>query len=84
MAEKLPQEMTSFDTNVLFFAFTADHPEHLAMKAFLAGYSRADNVVICAFVLVELYRLLRNPVLLKNPLGPKEASTLACGRVFSR
>jgi toxin-antitoxin system PIN domain toxin len=65
--------MTSFDTNILFFAFAADRPEHQEAMSFLEGYSENRPVVICELVLIELYRLLRNAVMLKEPLSPAEA-----------
>lgn len=65
--------MTSFDTNLLFFAFAEDRPEHRETKLFLENYSAARDVVLCEFVLIELYRLLRNPVVLRAPLIPAEA-----------
>jgi toxin-antitoxin system PIN domain toxin len=65
--------MTSFDTNLLFFAYASDRVEHSRAKSFLDQYSGSREVVISEFVLIEFYRLLRNPVVLKNPLAAKDA-----------
>jgi toxin-antitoxin system PIN domain toxin len=66
--------MTSFDTNILFFAYAADRPEHSRAKAFLDSYSVERNVILSEFVLIELYRLLRNSAVLKSPLSGKQAA----------
>ena len=68
------QRMTSFDTNLLFFAYAADRPEHTRAKAFLDTYSEERNVLLSEFVLVELYRLLRNSAVLRAPLNAKQAA----------
>ena len=68
--------MISFDTNILFFAYASDRPEHAMAKEFLDGQSRAADVVLCEFVLIEFYRLLRNPAVLTKPLNPGEAASV--------
>lgn len=66
--------MISFDTNILFFAFAEDRAEHRQAREFLNEYSADEDVVVCEFVLIELYRLLRNPVVLKSPLSADKAA----------
>jgi toxin-antitoxin system PIN domain toxin len=66
----------SIDTNILLYAQNADCAEHDAAFAFLGGCAGRDDVVICELVLVELYLLLRNPAVLKRPLGPKTAADI--------
>ena len=65
--------MISFDTNILFFAYAEDRPEHSMAKSFLDGHLRAEDVVLSEFVLIEFYRLLRNPAILTKSLSPGEA-----------
>jgi toxin-antitoxin system PIN domain toxin len=71
------QGMISLDTNLLFFAFAEDRPEHARAKSFVDEYSNRNDVVISEFVLVELYRLIRNPAVLKKPLQAREATEVA-------
>lgn len=66
--------MLSIDTNVLLYAYNQDCDEHRAATAFLAEYSRRDDVAICELVLVELYQLLRNPAVLQRPLDAPDAA----------
>jgi len=65
--------MISLDTNILFFAFAQDRVEHEKAAGFIDEYSARTDVILCEFMLIELYRLLRNPAVLKKPLQPKEA-----------
>lgn len=66
--------MISLDTNILFFYLAEDRPEHAAAVRFLDPLAESNGVLLCEFMLVELYRLLRNPTVLKAPLRPKEAA----------
>jgi toxin-antitoxin system PIN domain toxin len=68
--------MISVDTNVLLYAQNADCPEHGAAWDFLLGMAQSQDVAICELVLVELYLLLRNPAVVREPLGPVEAAEL--------
>lgn len=68
--------MISIDTNIPLYAQNAECADHDAAFAFLGGWAGRDDVVICELVLVELYLLLRNPAVLKRPLGPKTAADI--------
>lgn len=65
--------MLSIDTNLLFHAFNEDSPSHTAAYAWLASLQGDGEVAISEFVLAELYGLLRNPAVLKQPLNADEA-----------
>ena len=69
--------MISFDTNILLYALNRDCPEYSGARAFFGSPPLTTGaVVICELVLVELYVLLRNPSVLKKPLGSQEAVNL--------
>lgn len=69
--------MISFDTNLLLYAINRDCPEYADARSFFASLAGSPaEVAVCELVLVELYVLLRNPVVLKNPLSAPEAVTL--------
>ncbi len=65
--------MQSLDTHILFYALNADAPLHIKAVAFLESLALSDDVAICELMLAELYRLLRNPVVLTRPLTAREA-----------
>ena len=65
--------MLSIDTNLLFHAFNEDSPSHAAAYAWLVSLQGADEVAISEFILAELYGLLRNPAVLRQPLPADEA-----------
>lgn len=67
-------EVTSIDTNILFYGFAKDRKENPAAQEFLAELSSGVDVVLSEFVLVEFYRLLRNSAALDRPLAAKEAA----------
>jgi toxin-antitoxin system PIN domain toxin len=71
--------MISVDTNILLYAQNADCPEHDTARDFLQGIAQSQDVVICELVLVELYLLLRNPAVVRQPLGPSEAAEMCRG-----
>ena len=60
--------MTSFDTNILLYAFSRASPFHDRARAFLEDLTPRDDVAVSELVLVELYTLLRNPAVLVRPL----------------
>lgn len=66
--------MISIDTNILFYAISKQCSEHTNAARWLETISSQDDVAISEFVLVELYRLLRNGNLNKNPLDGKKAT----------
>ena len=66
--------MLSIDTNLLFFAYAADRPEHEKAAEWLEGLVSRRDVALSEFILVEFYNLLRNPAVLKKPLSAPEAA----------
>jgi uncharacterized protein len=66
--------LISIDTNILLYAQNADYAEHESALRFVGECGARDDVAICEPVPVELYLLLRNPVVLKRPLGSKSAA----------
>ncbi len=60
--------MISIDTNILLYAQNVDCVEHVPAFGFVAACGIRDDLAICELVLVELYLLLRNPAVLKQPL----------------
>jgi len=65
--------MISIDTNILLHALNEDSPSHPAAYAWIVSLSHSENVAISEFILAELYGLLRNPAVLRNPLAADEA-----------
>lgn len=65
--------MTSCDTNVLFAACDADNPCHRQARAFFEAHRSNQNFVLAEQVLIELYVLLRNPVVSRPPLTADDA-----------
>lgn len=68
--------MVSCDTNILFAASCPDDPKHAAARAFLEAHADDGDFVVAEQTLVELYCLLRNPVLQKNPLSAGDATAV--------
>lgn len=67
--------MISFDTNLLLYALNRDCPEHPAARAFFDGLpGEPGQVAVCELVLIELYVLLRNPAVVKNPMSAPDAA----------
>jgi toxin-antitoxin system PIN domain toxin len=66
----------SIDTNLLLYSLNRDCPEHAAARAFVEACSARSDVAIAELVLVELYVLLRNPAVVRNPLEAPEAAAL--------
>jgi toxin-antitoxin system PIN domain toxin len=64
----------SIDTNVLLYAQNQDCPEHDVAAAFLFDCADRSDVADCEPVLMELYQLLRNPVVVTRPLDGPEAA----------
>ncbi|MDP6629380.1 MAG: PIN domain-containing protein [Kiritimatiellia bacterium] len=65
--------MTSCDTNILFPACDASSPQHASARAFLDGHRQSGDFCLCEQVLLELYCLLRNPTVCRNPLPGSDA-----------
>jgi toxin-antitoxin system PIN domain toxin len=65
--------MISIDTNIFVHARNQSAASHVAALKFVQSLAERDDVVICEFVLVELYLLLRNPAVFPAPLMPQQA-----------
>lgn len=65
--------LTSVDTNILLYSLNADAPENERARQFLRSHAQDQDFLVSELVLVELYMLLRNPVVLPNPMGSAEA-----------
>ena len=65
--------LTSIDTNLLLYSINADCPEFAAARGFVSDLADSTDVVIAEYVLVELYLLLRNPAVVREPLPAAEA-----------
>ncbi len=65
--------MISCDTNILFAATNPEDANHESAYEFIMAHAEDENFVVAEQVLVELYGLLRNPVILKRPLTAAEA-----------
>lgn len=70
----MPAPRLAFDTNLLFYAVNEDSPFHAAARRFLGSIQDDDGVVLSELVLIELYRLLRNPVINDRPLAAGPAA----------
>src|SRR5689334_19702414 len=68
--------MISIDTNLLFYGYVADAPQHEPALEFINSLRERTDVAISEFVLVEFYRLLRNPSVLSRPLTAEDATTV--------
>lgn len=65
--------MISVDTNILLYAFNSDCEEHQRAREVIKKLGSDSDVVLSELVLVELYILLRNPVVIGHPLKAAEA-----------
>jgi toxin-antitoxin system PIN domain toxin len=74
--------MISIDTNILLYALNRDCPEHASARGFLEACAARADVAIAELVLVELYVLLRNPAIVRQPLEAPAAAGLC--QVFRR
>ena len=74
--------MISIDTNLLLYSLNRDCPEHGAARAFVEACAGRRDVAIAELVLVELYVLLRNPAVVRQPLDAVDAAALC--RAFRR
>jgi toxin-antitoxin system PIN domain toxin len=61
------------DTNILFPALEVSHPIHAPARAWLESMVTERQFALCELVLVEVYTLLRNPVVCSQPLPAEEA-----------
>lgn len=65
--------MLACDTNVLFPAIEASHPQHASARAWLESRIHDETFALCELVLVETYTLLRNPLICSKPLSSTAA-----------
>lgn len=65
--------MLSLDTNILLPAIETGNSHHTRAVAFLESLQDREDIAISEFVLLELYGLLRNPVILTKPLSGSAA-----------
>ena len=68
--------MIAIDTNLLLYSLNRDCAEHAPARAFVEAVSARRDVAIAELVLVELYVLLRNPAVVRQPLDAPEAAAL--------
>lgn len=61
--------MLSIDAHLLPHAFNKDSPQHGAARRWLTSIAEEEAVAISEFVLAEFYGLLRNPVVIQDPLS---------------
>ena len=67
--------MNSIDTNILLSAINRGCPEHEAAIRFVKrALDMPSSWIVSDQVWFELYRILRNPVVLSSPLGAAEAT----------
>ncbi len=65
--------MIGIDTNLLLYALHPKVKEHEKAKEILEFWGKSTSVVIAELVLVELYQLIRNPVVIGKEISAKEA-----------
>ena len=65
--------MISCDTNILLHAYNLHSNLHETAMKFLSDKAENRNFAISELVLIELYVLLRNPVVIKKPLSGEKA-----------
>ena len=68
--------MISLDTNLLLYSINRDCPEHADARRFVEARTQRSDVAIAELVLIELYVLLRNPAVVRKPLGAAEAASV--------
>ena len=67
--------MKSLDTNILLYSINSDCPEYLLCRQLVdKALNEKESWIIADQVWFELYRLLRNPVVLQNPLTATQAA----------
>ena len=65
--------MIACDTNIYVHAYNSASEFHSKAKIFIRSHAKNRQFAVCELVLVELYVLLRNPVVVIEPLSGKEA-----------
>ena len=71
----MKMSLCSLDTNILLYAANEDAPEHGICIAFLKKVIENPNDwVVADQVYIELYRALRSPRVMSNPLSASQAA----------
>jgi len=68
--------MIACDTNILFPALEASHPDHGEARAWLESMVGNESFAVCELVLTEVYTLLRNAAICAKPLSAAAAVAL--------
>ncbi len=68
--------MISCDTNILFPALDRSSARHKAARTFLETYTTREDFCVAEQVLMELYVLLRNPTVCRNPMTAGKAAAV--------
>lgn len=68
--------MIAFDTNIAFAAINTDLSQHNHAKAFIDSLATRTDVIVSELMLLELFVLLRNPVVSVKPLSAKVAASV--------
>ena len=67
--------MKSLDTNIFLYSINSDCPEHVLCRQLIdKALNEKDSWIIADQVWFELYRLLRNPIVLQHPLTASKAA----------
>ena len=66
--------MMSCDTNIVFSALDSTSAHHAPARTFLERMSDSEKFGLCELVLIELYGLLRNPVVSKQAYNATDAA----------
>jgi uncharacterized protein len=67
--------MNSLDTNLLYYATNQSCPEHaLALEFVEQALHESSGWIVADQVLLEYYRLVRNPMVMEKPLSAGEAA----------
>ncbi len=66
--------MISVDANIMVYALNENMPEQQRAWNLLLDLSARDDVVIAEQVLVEVYLLIRNPVVFPRPCSSEDAA----------
>lgn len=65
--------MLSCDSNILIYAMNPDTEEHGASRRFLTENLSNKEFAVSEWVLMEVYNLIRNPVVMPKTLSASEA-----------
>ena len=68
--------MIGIDTNILLPAIETTNPAHVRAAAFLRSLTEKSEVAVSELVLIELYGLLRNPLVLGKPASARQATAI--------